>query len=139
MSLYECVFIARQDLSAAQADALLQEYKKLITEYKGKVSKTEYWGLKKMAYPIKKNSRGHYTLLNIESGSDAIQELERKMRLNEDVLRYLTIKVKSHDEEPSLMMKYAKSPYENEGPRNSSYRPRGEEESPSPEHTHKGA
>lgn len=136
MSFYECVFIARQDLSAAQADALLQEYKKLIKDHKGKVSKTEYWGLKKMAYPIKKNSRGHYTLLNIEAGPEAIQELERKMRLNEDVLRYLTIKVKSLDEEPSLMMKYAKNAYENDGASHPSHRSRDEEASPSSEHAH---
>lgn len=109
MAFYECVFIARQDLSPNQVEDLLSHYKDVITKHDGAISKTEYWGLKKMAYPIKKNSRGHYTLMNIEATADAVNEMERQMRLSEDVLRYLTINVEELEESPSIMMKQAKS------------------------------
>jgi small subunit ribosomal protein S6 len=116
MSFYETVFIARQDLSPTQVDALIDSYKKIIEEHKGKISKTEYWGLKKFAYLIKKNSRGHYVLLNIEAPAEAIHEMERQMRLSEDVVRYLTIKVDNLDKNPSVMMKYVKNNYGAYGP-----------------------
>ncbi len=116
MTLYETVFIARQDLSPTQVDALIDAYKKIIEGYKGKITKTEYWGLKKFAYPIKKNPRGHYALLNIQAPSEAIHEMERQMRLSEDVVRYLTIKVDELDENPSSMMKYVKNNYGAYGP-----------------------
>ena len=106
MALYECVFIARQDLSSNQVDELVDQYKKIITDHKGSVSRTEYWGLKKLAYEIKKNSRGHYTSMNIDAPFDAIEEMERQMRINEDLLRYLTLKVDAFDEEPSIMMQH---------------------------------
>lgn len=116
MSFYETVFIARQDLSPTQVDALIDGYKKIMDEYKGKITKTEYWGLKKFAYPINKNPRGHYALLNIEAPTEAIQEMERQMRLNEDVVRYMSIKVEELDENPSVMMKYVKNNYGAYGP-----------------------
>lgn len=116
MSFYETVFIARQDLSPTQVDALIDGYKKIMDEYKGKITKTEYWGLKKFAYPINKNSRGHYALLNIQAPAEAIQEMERQMRLNEDVVRYMSIKVEGLDENPSVMMKYVKNNYGAYGP-----------------------
>ena len=116
MSFYETVFIARQDLSPTQVDTLIEDYRKIIESFKGKITKTEYWGLKKFAYPIKKNPRGHYALLNISAPKEAIAEMERQMRLNEDVVRHLTLKVEALDENPSVMMKYVKNNYGAYGP-----------------------
>ena len=104
MPYYECVFIARQDISAAQVDALVEGYTNLIGENGGKVTKTEYWGLKTLAYRIKKNRKGHYALMNIDAPAAAVQEMERTMRINEDVIRYLSIKVDELDDEPSIQM-----------------------------------
>ena len=104
MPYYECVFIARQDVASSQVDALTDRFAEMITEGGGTIGKREYWGLKNLAYRIKKNRKGHYVLLNIDAPSPALQEMERNMRLNEDVLRYLTIKVDSLEEGPSAMM-----------------------------------
>ena len=104
MSYYECVFIARQDLSQAQTETLTETYTKVLADNKGKVVSNEYWGLKSLAYPIKKNKRGHYVMLNVDAPSEAIQEMERQMRFNEDVIRYLSIKVDALQTEPSIMM-----------------------------------
>lgn len=105
MSYYECVFIARQDLSQSQTEALTETYTKVLGENKGKVVSSEYWGLKGLAYPIKKNKRGHYIMLNVEAPSEAVQEMERQMRFNEDVIRYLSVKVDALQTEPSVMMR----------------------------------
>ena len=104
MPFYESVFIARQDISAPQVESLTEELSKLIEEQGGKVVKKEYWGLRSLAYKIRKNRKGHYVLYGIDAPSSAVQELERRMRLNEDVLRYLTVKVDSIEEGPSVMM-----------------------------------
>ena len=104
MPLYECVFIARQDISAPQVDSLTEELTKLIEEQDAKVVKMEYWGLRSLAYKIRKNRKGHYVLYGIDGPSSAILEMERRMRLNEDVLRYLTVKVDEIEEGPSVMM-----------------------------------
>ncbi len=105
MSYYECVFVARQDLLQAQAEALAETYEKVLSENGGKVVSKEYWGLKNLAYPIKKNKRGHYTLLNVEAPAAAVQEMERQMRFNEDVIRYLSIKVDELETLPTIMMR----------------------------------
>ncbi len=105
MSYYECVFVARQDLLQTQAEALAETYEKVLSENGGKVVSKEYWGLKNLAYPIKKNKRGHYTLLNVEAPAAAIQEMERQMRFNEDVIRYLSIKVDELEQLPTIMMR----------------------------------
>ncbi len=105
MSYYECVFVARQDLLQTQAEALAETYEKVLSENGGKVVSKEYWGLKNLAYPIKKNKRGHYTLLNVEAPAAAIQEMERQMRFNEDVIRYLSIKVDALEQLPTIMMR----------------------------------
>ena len=105
MSYYECVFIARQDLSQSQAEALTESYTQILSDNKGKLVSKEYWGLKGLAYPIKKNKRGHYMMMNVEAPSSAIQEMERQMRFNEDVIRYLSIKVDALEKGPSIMMK----------------------------------
>jgi small subunit ribosomal protein S6 len=101
MALYEHVVVTRPDISPQQVDALVEDITKVVTERKGKVGKTEYWGLRNLAYPIKKSRKAHYSLLNIDAPGDVIAELERRHRINEDVLRYLTVKVDELSEEPS--------------------------------------
>jgi small subunit ribosomal protein S6 len=101
MALYEHVVVTRPDISPQQVDALVEDITKIVTERKGKVSKTEYWGLRNLAYPIKKSRKAHYSLINIDAPGDAIHELERRHRINEDVLRFLTVKVDKLNEEPS--------------------------------------
>jgi len=103
MPFYEHVFIARQDISSAQVDGLVETFKGLIENDGGKVVDTEYWGLKNLAYRIKKNRKGHYVMLNIDSPVAAINELERNERLHDDVLRYLTLRVDALEEGPSVM------------------------------------
>ena len=104
MPLYETVFIARQDIPAQEAEALADRFSGIVTESGGSVARCEYWGLRTLAYRIKKNRKGHYAMLHIDASPDAVQEMERNMRLNEDVLRYLTIRTESHDENPSIIM-----------------------------------
>lgn len=105
MPLYEHVIIARQDISPAQAEALNETIKSIIEEGGGSVPKTEYWGLRSLAYRMKKNRKGHYSLLNIDAPHPAVAEMERQMRLNEDVLRFLTLKVDELEEGESVMMR----------------------------------
>jgi small subunit ribosomal protein S6 len=104
MPLYENVFIARQDISGAQVDALADTFVQLIADQGGEVKKRESWGLRNLAYRMNKNRKGHYVLFNIEAPAAAIAELERTMRINEDVIRYLTLRVDKHDEAPSPIM-----------------------------------
>lgn len=104
MALYENVFIARQDMSPAQVESLADEYVSVMESLGGKVEKREHWGLKTLAYRIKKNRKGHYVLFNFETDGDAVAELERRMRLSEDVLRYLTVRIETVDERPSVML-----------------------------------
>jgi small subunit ribosomal protein S6 len=104
MKLYETVFIVRQDATPNQVEALVQDYTKIIRDSEGDVAKTEFCGLRTLAYPIKKNNKGHYVLMNLKASSDVIKEVERQMKLNESVLRYLTIKVEAHDPNPSPLM-----------------------------------
>ena len=104
MALYENVFIARQDMSPAQVENLADEYVSVMESLGGKVEKREHWGLKTLAYRIKKNRKGHYVLFNFDTNGDAVAELERRMRLSEDVLRYLTVRIETVDERPSVML-----------------------------------
>lgn len=104
MPLYEHVFLARQDVSAQQVETLVEQYKGLIEGAGGTVGKVENWGLRTLAYRIKKNRKAHYTLMNIEAPHAAVAEMERQMGLSEDVLRFMTFKVDALDEEPSAMM-----------------------------------
>lgn len=104
MAYYESVFIARQDISASQVEQLGDELVQLIQDQGWAVAKREYWGLKNLAYRIKKNRKGHYVLFSIEAPPAAVAELERVMRYNEDILRYLTVRVPELDPEPSAMM-----------------------------------
>jgi small subunit ribosomal protein S6 len=104
MRCYEHTFIARQDLSPQQAQALAESYTGVLTEHGAEVTKTEYWGLRNLSYRIKKNRKGHYLHLNLRAPAEAITELERQERLSDDVLRYLTVKVEQLDEAPSIVM-----------------------------------
>ncbi|MGA6112791.1 30S ribosomal protein S6 [Agrobacterium sp. CFBP2214] len=104
MALYEHIFLARQDISAQQVDALVEQYKGVIESFGGKVGRVENWGLKSLTYRIKKNRKAHYALMDIDAPAAAIHEVERQMRINEDVLRYMTIAVEAHEEGPSAMM-----------------------------------
>ena len=105
MPLYEHVFLARQDLAQAQVDALAENATKIITDNGGKVAKTETWGLRSLAYRIAKNRKAHYVALDIDSPPAAIAELERQSNINEDVIRFLTIRVDEHEKGPSAMMR----------------------------------
>lgn len=104
MSLYESVFIVRQDVPASQVDVLANELSTIIDENGGRVDKKEFWGLRTLAYRIKKNRKGHYILFNIDAPASAVLEMERVMRLSEDVLRYLSIKVDAFQEGPSAIL-----------------------------------
>jgi small subunit ribosomal protein S6 len=104
MAVYESVFIARQDISTTQVDALTEQLTGIVTQNGGQVSKKEYWGLKSLNYRIKKNRKGHYVLFQLDCPPVAVTELERNMRINEDVLRYLTIKLEEPEPGPSIMM-----------------------------------
>ena len=105
MTYYENVFIARQDISQPQAEALGEAFAKVVTDLGGKVTKREYWGLRNLAFRIKKNRKGHYLLLNIDGPAAAVHEMERQMRINEDVVRYLTVRVEELEEGPSAMIR----------------------------------
>ena len=104
MAIYECVYIARQELTAAQAEQLSKDLTKIVSSNSGEIKRQEYWGLRNLAYKIRKNRKGHYTMFHIEAPAGTIEELERNMRLNEDILRYLTVKIDKLPEGPSVMM-----------------------------------
>ena len=104
MALYEHVLIARQDISAQQAEALNDQLKSMLEEHGGKVAKIEYWGLRNLAFRIKKNRKGHYSLLAIDASAPAVKEMERQLSINEDVLRYLTVRVEELDLELSPVL-----------------------------------
>ena len=105
MPLYEHVFLARQDVSNAQVEALTKEYTGVIEEGGGKVTKSEYWGLKSLAYRIKKSRKAHFSLLNIDAPHAAVAEMERRMGLSTEVIRFMTLKVDEHENKPSVMMR----------------------------------
>ncbi len=105
MALYEHVFLARQDLSQAQVDALAEAATGIVEERGGKVARTETWGLKQLAYKIEKNRKAHFVMLAMDAPGDTVAELERQASINEDIIRYLTIRVDEHEEGPSVMMR----------------------------------
>jgi len=105
MPLYEHVFLARQDVSAQQVEELTAQIKGVIEQMGGKVAKTEQWGVKSLSYRLRKNRKAHFTFMNVDGPSAAINEIERQERLNEDVIRYLSVRVDEHEEGPSAMMR----------------------------------
>ncbi len=104
MAFYEHVFLTRQDVSSQRVDELVEQFKGVIETGGGKLGKTEYWGLKSLAFRINKNRKAHYTLMNLDAPHTAVSEMERQMRINEDVLRFLTVRVDELEEEPSVQM-----------------------------------
>ena len=105
MPLYEHVFMARQDISTQQVEALMKEFQGVIEELGGKVPKTEYWGVKQLAYKIKKSRKAHYALFNIDSPPQAVAEMERRMSISTDIIRFITVRVEELEIEPSAMMR----------------------------------
>ena len=104
MPLYETIFIARQDVSATQVDSLADGIEKIVTDNSGSVERREYWGLRTLAYRIKKNRKGHYVLFNLDAPSEAIQEMERNMSLNEDIFRFMTVRLDNLRDDASPIM-----------------------------------
>ena len=104
MPLYEHIFMARQDVTSQQVEAMVDQYKGVIEQNGGTVEKTEMWGVKSLAYRIKKNRKAHFTMFNIHAPAPALAEMERQMRINEDILRFMTVRVDKLDAEPSVMM-----------------------------------
>ncbi|TPW32038.1 30S ribosomal protein S6 [Pararhizobium mangrovi] len=104
MALYEHVFLARQDVSGQQAEALVEQFRGVIESGGGSVGRVENWGLKSLAYRIKKNRKAYYVLMDLDAPAPAVKEMERQMRYNEDILRFMTIRVDEHEEGPSAMM-----------------------------------
>jgi len=117
MPLYEHVYLARQDLSAQQVEELSNQLSAVVDQMGGKIAKAEYWGVKSLTYRIRKNRKAHMTLFNLNAPPAAINEIERQERLNEDVLRYLTIRVDELEEGPSAMMRKADRDREERGER----------------------
>jgi small subunit ribosomal protein S6 len=115
MALYEHVFLARQDISSQQVDTLVETFKGVIEANGGTVAKNEYWGVKSLAYRIKKNRKAHYTLLNLDAPHAAVAEMERMMSINEDVLRFMTVRVEALEEGQSAMLQ--KRDRDERGPR----------------------
>jgi small subunit ribosomal protein S6 len=126
MSFYENIFIARQDVTAAQVETLTDAFAAIVTEQGGKVTKREYWGLRNLSYRIKKNRKGHYMLLNLDAPAAAVVEMERNMRINEDVLRLLTVRVETLEEGPSAMLQSRSRDDRPRGGRDREDRPRRE-------------
>jgi len=128
MPLYESTFIARHDMSTQQVEGLAEAFSTIITDNGGNVPKTESWGLKTLAYRVKKNRKGHFIFFNIDATPAALQEYERNLRLNEDILRYLTVRVDELDPEPSIMMQARASRDDRgRGPRDDQPRDGGED------------
>ncbi|GEQ96890.1 hypothetical protein JCM17844_05270 [Iodidimonas gelatinilytica] len=105
MPYYEHIFIARQDVSTAQVESLTGELTKIVEDLGGRVAKNEYWGLRPLAYKVRKNRKGHYVLLNIDAPYPAVAEMERQAGLNEDILRFMTIRVDELEEGPSIFLR----------------------------------
>ena len=127
MALYESVIIGRQDLTPGQFESLLEKFIAVIQSFKGEIKKRENWGIRNLAYKINKNRKRHYMLLNIDGPPEAIQEYERLMRLDEDIIRFLTIKIKSIDEKPSPLMVNDSDRSKNEPTKNENFSASGNE------------
>ena len=132
MRLYESVFIARQDITSAQVEAMADDFAEIITSAGGSIKKREYWGLRSLAYRIKKNRKGHYVMFNMETGPEALREYERIMGLNEDILRFLTLNIKEFEDGPSIMLQ-AKTERSSRGQRDYSDASEQDDKTVSPE------
>jgi small subunit ribosomal protein S6 len=128
MALYEHVFLARQDLAQAQVDVLAATATEIIESNGGKVAKTETWGLRSLAYKIAKNRKAHYVMLEFDGPGPVVAELERQTQINEDIIRYMTIKVDDHEAGPSVMMRKADRAERGDRPDRGGDRPRRDRE-----------
>jgi small subunit ribosomal protein S6 len=126
MALYEHVFLARQDLAQAQVDALAETATKIVNDNEGRVVKTESWGLRSLAYKIAKNRKAHYVMLEIDAPAGVVAELERQTQINEDVIRYMTVKVDALEEGPTVMMRKSERDRERRGDREGGREGRGD-------------
>jgi small subunit ribosomal protein S6 len=126
MALYEHVFLARQDLAQAQVDALAETATRIINDNNGRVVKTENWGLRSLAYKIAKNRKAHYVMLEIDAPGDVVAELERQTQINEDIIRYMTVKVDALEEGPTVMMRKSDRDRERRGDREGGRPDRGD-------------
>ncbi len=117
MALYEHIFLARQDISSQQVETLTAQFKSVIESFGGKVEKLEYWGVRSLAYRIKKNRKAHFSLLNIDAPPPALSEMERQMSINEDIIRFMTIRVEALEQGPSAMMRKRDDDERGRGPR----------------------
>ena len=134
MRLYESVFIARQDITSAQVEAMADDFAEIITSAGGSIKKREYWGLRSLAYRIKKNRKGHYVMFNMETGPEALREYERIMGLNEDILRFLNLNIKEIEDGPSIMLQ-AKTERSSRGQRDYSDANEQDDKTDSPENS----
>ena len=134
MRLYESVFIARQDITSAQVEAMADDFAEIITSAGGSIKKREYWGLRSLAYRIKKNRKGHYVMFNMETGPEALREYERIMGLNEDILRFLNLNIQEIEDGPSIMLQ-AKTERSSRGQRDYSDANEQDDKSVSPENS----
>ena len=126
MALYEHVFLARQDLAQAQVDALAEIATKIVNDNEGRVVKTENWGLRSLAYKIAKNRKAHYVMLEIDAPAGVVAELERQTQINEDIIRYMTVKVDALEEGPTVMMRKSERDRERRGDREGGREGRGD-------------
>ncbi len=108
MALYEHVFIARQDISTQQVEGLQDMVSQILEENGGKVTKTEYWGLKSLSYRVKKNRKGHYSLMNIDASHEAVAEMQRRTGLSDDIIRHMTLRVDTHEDDESIQLRSKK-------------------------------
>ena len=107
MALYESVIVARQDVTKTQCDTIIKNFEEIIKSQKGSIKNVEYWGLRNLAYEINKNKKGHYTMIIIEANPNSIAEYERNLKLHEDVIRFITIKIKDYDGKPSVIFQHS--------------------------------
>ena len=127
MALYEHIFMVRQDASNAQVETLTQQFRTIIDENGGSIEKHEYWGVKPLAYKVRKNRKAHFTLMNISAPHAAVAEMERQMTLSDDVIRFLTLRVDEHEEGPSVMMRDDRPRRDTRPPRKPAVEPKGED------------
>ena len=125
MALYEHIYLARQDVTAQQVEAMTEQFKSVIEAGGGTIGKLEYWGVKTLAYRIKKNRKAHFTLINVDAPPAAVAEMERQMGINEDILRFMTLRVEEHEDGPSAMMR-KREDTDRDGERGDRRGPRGD-------------
>ena len=108
VALYESVIVARQEITKTQCDKIIKDFEDIVKSQKGSIKNVEYWGLRNLAYEINKNKKGHYTMMILEANPNSIAEYERNLKLHEDVIRFMTIRIKNYDDKPSVIFQSSK-------------------------------